>query len=152
HIAAVGYELYCQLLENAVRQMKQLPAKAPLETAIDLPWPAYLPHDYVPGQTQRIEVYRRLARVRDAARLDDFRQELRDRYGPLPEPAEWLLRAAEVRLLAARWRVVNIHRVEKDLVLTYTSGRLIKKLADRAGEQFRVVDEKSAYWRSEDTT
>jgi transcription-repair coupling factor (superfamily II helicase) len=147
HIAAVGYELYCQLLENAVRQMKQLPAKAPLETAIDLPWQAYLPHDYVPGQKQRIEVYRRLARVRDAARLDDFRQELRDRYGPLPEPAEWLLRAAEVRLLAARWRVVNIHRIEKDIVLTYTSGRLIKKLAERAGERFRVVDEESAYYR-----
>src|SRR5436305_12286024 len=88
HIAAVGYELYCQLLENAVRSMKKLPAKAPLETTIDLPWPAYLPHDYVPDQKGRIEVYRRLARVRDAAKLDDFRQELRDRYGLLPEPAE----------------------------------------------------------------
>jgi TRCF domain/Helicase conserved C-terminal domain len=147
HIAAVGYELYCQLLENSVRQMKKLPAKAPLETTIDLPWPAYLPHDYVPNQKGRIEVYRRLARVRDAAKLDDFRQELRDRYGPLPEPAEWLLRAAEVRLLAARWGVTNVHRLEKDLVLTYRSGRLIKKLADRAGSRLRVVDEKSTYWR-----
>src|SRR3981081_2405847 len=58
HIAAVGYELYCQLLENAVRSMKKLPSKAPLETTIDLPWPAYLPHDYVPDQKGRIEVYR----------------------------------------------------------------------------------------------
>ena len=95
HIAAVGYELYCQLLENSVRQMKKLPSKAPLETTIDLPWPAYLPHDYVPDQKGRIEVYRRLARIRDPAKLDDFRQELRDRYGPVPEPAEWLLRAAQ---------------------------------------------------------
>jgi transcription-repair coupling factor (superfamily II helicase) len=148
HIAAVGYELYCQLLENAVRQMKQLPAKGPLETTIDLPWPAYLPHDYVPGQKQRIEVYRRLARVRDAAKLDDFRRELRDRYGPVPGPAEWLLRAAEVRLLAARWQVVNIHRIDNDLVLTYKSARLIKKLAAaRTDERLRVVDEKSAYYR-----
>src|SRR5207302_955480 len=99
HIAAVGYELYCQLLENAVRQMKQLPAKRSVETTIDLPWPAYLPHDYVPGQKQRLEVYRRLARVRDAAKLDDFRAELRDRYGPPPEPAEWMLKLAELRLL-----------------------------------------------------
>ncbi|HEY1377515.1 MAG TPA: transcription-repair coupling factor [Gemmataceae bacterium] len=147
HIAAVGYELYCQLLENAVRSMKKLPAKAPLETTIDLPWPAYLPHDYVPDQKGRIEVYRRLARVRDAAKLDDFRQELRDRYGPLPEPAEWLLRAAEVRLLAARWGITNVHRLDKDIVLTYRSGRLVKKLAERAGPRLRVVDEKSAYWR-----
>jgi transcription-repair coupling factor (superfamily II helicase) len=147
HIAAVGYELYCQLLENAVRHMKKLPSKAPLETTIDLPWPAYLPHDYVPDQKGRIEVYRRLARVRDAAKLDDFRQELRDRYGALPEPAEWLLRAAEVRLLAARWGIANIHRLDKDLVLTYRSARLIKKLAERAGPRLRVVDEKAAYWR-----
>jgi transcription-repair coupling factor (superfamily II helicase) len=147
HIAAVGYELYCQLLENAVRGMKKLPSKAPLETTIDLPWPAYLPHDYVPDQKGRIEVYRRLARVRDVAKLNDFRQELRDRYGPLPEPAEWLLRAAEVRLLAARWQITNIHRLEKDLVLTYRSARLIKKLAERAGPAMRVADEKTAYWR-----
>jgi transcription-repair coupling factor (superfamily II helicase) len=148
HIAAVGYELYCQLLENAVRQQKNLPAKMPLETTIDLPWPAYLPHDYVPDQKGRIEVYRRLARVRDAAKLDDFRQELRDRYGSPPEPAEWLLRAAEVRLLAARWGIVSIHRLDKDLVLTYRSARLIRKLAERAGPQLRVVDGKAAYWRS----
>ena len=114
---------------------------------IDLPWPAYLPRDYVPGQKGRIEVYRRLARVRDAAKLDDFRQELRDRYGPLPEPAEWLLRPAELRLLAARWGITNIHRLDKDLVLTYRSGRLMKKLAERAGPRLRVVDEKAAYWR-----
>jgi transcription-repair coupling factor (superfamily II helicase) len=63
-------------------------------------------------------VYRRLARVRDAARLDDFRREPRDRCGPVPEPAEWLLRTAELRLLAAR-----------------------------GGERLRVVDEKSAYYR-----
>jgi transcription-repair coupling factor (superfamily II helicase) len=87
--------------------------------------------------------------VRDASKLGDFRRELRDRYGPVPEPAEWLLRAAEVRLLAARWQIVNVHRVGKDLVLTYKSARLIKKLAARADERLRVVDERSAYYRLE---
>src|SRR5207244_313560 len=105
HIAAVGYELYCQLLENAVRDLKKQPRRAPLEVTLDLPWAAYLPRDYVAGQKQRMEAYRRLARVRKLDRLDDFRQELRDRYGPIPEPAEWLLRLAELRLLAARWKV-----------------------------------------------
>ena len=76
---------------------------------VDLPWPAFLPRDYVPGQRLRIEVYRRLARIRRLERLEDFRQELRDRFGPLPEPAEWLLRLAELRLLAARWQVATVH-------------------------------------------
>src|SRR5262249_48089317 len=108
HIAAVGYELYCQLLENAVRRTKHQPLRTPLEVTIDVPWPAYLPHDYVAGQRPRIELYRRLARVRKLERLDDFRQELRDRYGPVPEPAQWMLRLAELRLVAARWGVTHI--------------------------------------------
>jgi transcription-repair coupling factor (superfamily II helicase) len=153
HIAAVGYELYCQLLENAVRAMKNQRLKTPLEVAVDLPWEAYLPRDYVPGQRLRIEVYRRLARVRRLERLEDFRSELRDRFGALPEPAEWLLRLAEVRLLAARWQVAQV-RLEKpsefsptDLVLHYRSARQIKRLAQASGGRLRVVDDNTAYFR-----
>src|SRR5437764_2364806 len=87
-IAAVGYEMYCELLENAVRRLKNQPLKTPLEINLDLPWRALLPRDYVQGQRLRIEVYRRLARVRSLQRLEDFRQELRDRFGPLPGSAE----------------------------------------------------------------
>jgi transcription-repair coupling factor (superfamily II helicase) len=155
HIAAVGYEMYCQLLENAVRQLKQQPLKTPLEVAIDLPWPAYLPRDYVPGQRLRIEAYRRLARVRKLERLEDFRQELRDRFGPVPEPAEWLLRLAELRLLAARWRLATVH-IDKppegvvgptDVVFGYRNKKRAEELAQRSGGRIRVVDESSAYFR-----
>ena len=55
HIAAIGYELYCHLLENAVRALKQQPPRAAVEVNVDLPWPAFLPRDYVPGQKLRIE-------------------------------------------------------------------------------------------------
>jgi transcription-repair coupling factor (superfamily II helicase) len=155
HIAAVGYELYCSLLENAVRSMRNQRLKTPLEVAIDLPWEAYLPRDYVPGQRLRIEVYRRLARVRRLERLEDFRTELRDRFGPLPEPGEWLLRLAEVRLLAARWQVAQV-KLEKpaagstgptDLVLNYRSSRQIKRVAQASDGRLRIVDENSAYFR-----
>ncbi|MBI1830927.1 MAG: transcription-repair coupling factor, partial [Planctomycetes bacterium] len=109
HIAAVGYELYCQLLENAVRSLKNLPVKTHLEVTIDLPWVAMLPRDYVPGQKLRIEVYRRMSRIRKLERLIDFRGELRDRYGPIPPPVEWLLRLAELRILASHWQIATIH-------------------------------------------
>ncbi len=155
HIAAVGYELYCQLLENAVRQMKHQPVRTPLETSVDLPLPALLPRDYVPGQRLRIEVYRRLARVRRLDRLADFRTELRDRYGPLPEQAEWLLRLAELRLLAAQWQIATVQLEgpkegsvgPTDLVLGYRGPRKIKRLAERSGGRLRIVDQASAYFR-----
>jgi transcription-repair coupling factor (superfamily II helicase) len=152
HIAAVGYELYCQLLENAVRHLKHQPLRTPLEVAIDLPWPAFLPRDYVPGQRQKIEVYRRLARIRRPERLDDFRQELRDRFGAIPEKAEWLLRLAELRLLATKWQVVDLH-LEKsptgptDVVLGYRSPRKMAKLAERSEGRIRIVDSATAYCR-----
>jgi transcription-repair coupling factor (superfamily II helicase) len=134
--------------------MKNQRLKTPLEVNLDLPWEAYLPRDYVPGQRLRIEVYRRLARVRKLDRLADFRQELRDRFGPLPEAAEWLLRLAELRLLAARWQIADVH-LEKtagesgptDVVLVYKSARLVQRLAQRSGGRLRVVDESSAYFR-----
>jgi len=155
HIAAVGYELYCQLLENAVRTLKQQPLRTPLDVSIDLPWTAYLPRDYVQGQRQRIEVYRRLARVRRLDRLADFRQEMRDRFGPLPESAEWLLRLAELRLLAAPWKIASIH-LEKsaevgssaiDVVFGYRNARRIQELAARSDGRLRIVDDASAYFR-----
>ena len=169
HIAAIGYELYCQLLENAVRSLKQMPVKTHLEVTIDLPWPAVLPRDYVPGQKQKIEVYRRLSRVRREDRLEDFRAELRDRFGPIPRSVEWLLRLAELRLLANRWQIATVHLEAKnlepgangdepgrmratgpiDLVLGYRDSRKMERVAKRAAGRLRVVDAATAYFRLE---
>jgi transcription-repair coupling factor (superfamily II helicase) len=153
HIAAVGYEMYCQLLENAVRTLKNQPLRTPLEIHVDLPWSAYLPRDYVQSQRARIEVYRRLSRIRKLERLTDFRQELRDRFGPVPEPVEWLLRFAELRLLASQWKIASIH-LEKasessptDAVFGYRNARLMQKLAARSRDRLRIVDGDSAYFR-----
>ncbi len=172
HIASVGYELYCQLLENAVRKMKDLPLKTPLEVTVDMPWPAYLPRDYVPGQKLKIEVYRRLARIRRPDRLEDFRKEMRDRFGAWPEPVEWLLRLAELRLLASRWQIGTVHLEGKgvrektskegakiitldplagpiDVVLGYRNRHKMEKLVKRTGVKLRIVDAVSAYYRLE---
>ena len=164
HISAIGYELYCQLLENAVRALKHQPPRAAIEVNVDLPWPAYLPRDYVPGQKLRIEVYRRLARLRDLKKLEDFRQELRDRYGTIrtsglaggdssetegdfPEPVEWLLRTTEVRLLCVNWQIAGIHRDKRDLIFTYRNAAKVQQLASSSRGRVKVVDEKSAYLR-----
>jgi transcription-repair coupling factor (superfamily II helicase) len=147
HIASVGYEMYCQLLENAVRALKHQPPKVAVEVNVDLPWPAFLPRDYVPGQKLRIEVYRRLARLRDPAKLNDFRAELRDRYGPPPEPVEWLLRATEVRLLCVKWQLASVHRDNRDLVFTYRSAERAKQLVTASKGRFKVVDDKNLYMR-----
>ncbi|HZZ78865.1 MAG TPA: transcription-repair coupling factor, partial [Gemmataceae bacterium] len=166
HIAAVGYELYCSLLENAVRSLKNMPLKTHMEVTIDLPWPALLPRDYVQGQKLKIEVYRRLSRIRKLDRLDDFRRELRDRYGPIPTPVQWLLRLTDLRILASHWQIATIHLEGKwqhpegatepqeltavgpiDVVLGYRHPRKVERLANQSDGRLKIVDAQSAYFR-----
>ncbi|MFM7686551.1 MAG: transcription-repair coupling factor [Actinomycetota bacterium] len=97
HIAAVGYDLYCQMVNEAVAEMKGEPVKEPSEVKLDVPTDAYLPADYVTKEELRLEAYRRLAAVTSAAEVADIRAEWEDRYGPVPHPAEALLMVGELR-------------------------------------------------------
>jgi transcription-repair coupling factor (superfamily II helicase) len=88
HIAAVGYDLYCQLVTEAVSEMKGESVVDDVEIKVDITMDAHLPDDYVPSQDLRLEAYRRLATVRTSVELADIETEWRDRFGPLPEPAQ----------------------------------------------------------------
>jgi len=98
HIAAVGYDLYCQMVTEAVGEMKGEPIKAaPAEVKLDVPTDAYLPTDYVEKEELRLEAYRRLASVTSQTEVDDIRTEWEDRYGPVPAPADALLDVGHLR-------------------------------------------------------
>ncbi len=145
HIEAVGYELYCSLLESAVRALTSQPGREPPECAVELRWRAYLPRDYVPGPKVKVELYRRLSRVRTDAELADFERELVDRFGPLPPTARNLLTEAEIRILATPWQIQRVHIDGHFLVLTYRSARKIEQLHRQNPGRIRVVDNRSAY-------
>jgi transcription-repair coupling factor (superfamily II helicase) len=97
HIAAVGYDLYCQMVTEAVGEMKGEPVKKPSEVKLDVPTDAFLPVDYVGKEELRLEAYRRLAGVTTAQEVDDIRAEWEDRYGPVPAPAAALLDVGHLR-------------------------------------------------------
>jgi transcription-repair coupling factor (superfamily II helicase) len=145
HIEAVGYELYCTLLETAVRSLTHQPERAVCDCSIELNWRAYLPKDYVTGPKLKVELYRRLGRLRTLDRLADFRQELVDRFGSLPTPAENLVRETELRILAGRWQLERIHVEDEYVVLTGRSQQQLEMLARLRLGQVRVVDERTAY-------
>jgi transcription-repair coupling factor (superfamily II helicase) len=145
HIAAVGYELYCALLEKTVRELKQLPPRESVDVSIDLPVAAYLPERYLPDMRTKIDLYRRLARIAGEAELEDFRTELADRFGALPPPVEQLLELARLRIWAHRRKVEAVHLEGKYAVLTYSSRHELSKLVGRSDGQLRVADARSAY-------
>ena len=112
HIAAVGFDLYCQMVTEAVGELTgELPPE-PVEIAIDVPVDAHLPRGYVSRDDVRMEAYRRLAAVSAVGDVDDIRAEWADRYGPPPPPAEALLEVARLRVECVRLgiRSVSVQR------------------------------------------
>ena len=97
HIAAVGYDLYVQMVNEAVAEMKGEEPRQPAEVKLDVPTDANLPLDYVSREELRLEAYRRLASVTTHQEVDDIRVEWEDRYGPVPEPAQNLLAVGHLR-------------------------------------------------------
>ncbi len=97
HMAAVGFELYCRMLEQAIRSLKGEYEAAEREIALELPVEAVIPADYVPDESQRIALYRRIAAAANDEHVEALREEARDRYGPVPSPVANLLRIAAMR-------------------------------------------------------
>ncbi len=101
-VAAVGYDLYVQLVAEAVAHAKGTPLRDVVTVSIDLPGEAHLPTSYVAAEDDRLEAYRRLAGVSTLEQLDDVRSEWVDRFGPLPSAAEGLLDLTELRVECLR--------------------------------------------------
>ncbi len=110
HVSAIGYDLYCQMVNEAVAELKGEPVREPAEVKLDLPLDASLPTAYVPREDLRLEAYRRLAAVTSEAEVADIRTEWLDRYGPVPQEAERLLEVARLRAECVRLglREVNV--------------------------------------------
>jgi transcription-repair coupling factor (superfamily II helicase) len=109
HIAGVGFDLYIRLVGEAVADFRGDGGEAPpSEIKIELPVDAHLPHEYVPGERLRLEAYKKLATVQDAAGLAEIEAELQDRYGTPPEPVRNLFEVARLRTVARKADVANI--------------------------------------------
>ena len=100
HIADVGFDLYVRLVGEAVSEFKGESELELREVRIELPVEAHLPHDYIPSERLRLEMYKRLAEVREDGDVDLIREEMVDRYGEPPEPVAALLLVARFRARA----------------------------------------------------
>lgn len=146
HIATVGYELYCQLLEGAVREILKQPPKIEINVEFNLPIEAYLPAEYVPEMRHKIDIYRRLSRIQDVQAIDDIRNEMIDRFGKLPVAAERLLAVAELRMDATLWSIRYIGIEEEHLVLHFTDRRRVEQLSLKHNGKLQIIDNSHAYW------
>jgi transcription-repair coupling factor (superfamily II helicase) len=120
HIQIVGYQMYCELLAEAVRKLKDEPVE-PIPTAvIDLGFAAYIPKNYIPVSRQRMDAYRKIAVAKGGADLEQIKGELTDVYGPMPDDVKLLLDVAELRIKASRYNIKSIVASGEDLIFTFS--------------------------------
>jgi transcription-repair coupling factor (superfamily II helicase) len=147
HIATVGYEMYCQLLEEAVRSLKKEAKPTQPDAHVDINISAFLPKTFIPGDRQRMDVYRRLTRCSSLEMLHELEQDVKDAFGELPRQAIVLFALTELRLLAGLYGIESIIRKEPDVVLTVRDATKAQHALYGAPGTLRVIDEKTVYLR-----
>jgi len=148
HMEAIGFDLYCRLLEETVAELQGGGGVAPLDVKVELRVSAYLPDDYVGDPQQKMDLYRRVARTRKAAGCLRLRDEFRDRYGLLPPPVENLLNIQSLRIRAGALGIDEIKGNRQGLDFFFAGGQepsplIIQGLLDSGPEglQFKAVEQ-----------
>jgi len=100
HMEAIGYDLYCKMLNEAVKEAKGIVTEASFDTFIDVEIDAYIPMTYIPNEYQKLDIYKRIASLETEEEIDEMLEELIDRFGDLPKPVENLLYIARIKSMA----------------------------------------------------
>ncbi|HEY7026774.1 MAG TPA: transcription-repair coupling factor [Gemmatimonadales bacterium] len=123
HAHAVGFDLYLRWMEETVRSLRgQGKLEQPVPPEVVLDRPAHLPDGYVPDDDVKLDLYRRLARAGASGEIEQLREEMRERFGPLPEPADTLLNMARLRVLGAELEVQHILARGDEARLSFREG------------------------------
>jgi transcription-repair coupling factor (superfamily II helicase) len=147
HIATVGYEMYCQLLEEATRQLKNQPKPTQPEAHVEIGLGAFIPKPYIPADRQRMDVYRRLSRCRSLDDLAMLEKDLLDAFGEPPRPAVLLFALTELKLLAGLFGIDSVIKKDPDIVLAVRDASRVQLGLTGAPGTLRVIDEKTVYLR-----
>lgn len=149
HIQMVGYQMYCEMLANAVREMKDEKVEAVPMVNIDLGFPAYIPKNYIPNDRHRMDVYRKVAVARSLGDIDQVRGELNDVYGSPPEEVTWLLEIGEIRINAGKRNIRSIVASGDDLIFSFRSdqSKAVTSLFEYIKGQARLIDPRTVYLR-----
>lgn len=154
HIHHVGYELYCRLLEQAVREFRGEDQEESFPVELDLGSIAFLPPDYIDPDPLRIEIYRRLAAARNRQSLEELRRYVRDRFGPLPLAVERLFEDEAIRIRCRNLGIDFLGRIPEALVVGFHEGKdptplheIGRKVMWLEGRRWRVALEEGESYR-----
>ncbi len=150
HVAAVGYDLYLEILKRTIDEMRGREPEEMIEPEVNLKIPAYIPEAYVPDTEQRLHLYRKLAMSRSLEEIEAFGEELEDRFGPPPEEAKNLLVLAQLKVHLRALGVRKLDRRGREAIFFFDPSREIpaqaaRKVAQKNGFQVRVTKDQKLF-------
>ena len=119
HMEAVGYDMYCKMLNEAVQSLKGIRVEEDFATLIDLDVDAFIPPTYIVNEVQKLDIYKRIAGIENVKEKDDMRDELLDRFGDIPKSVDNLLRIALIRVAAHRLFMTEIKGKNERIIFTF---------------------------------
>ena len=143
HMEQVGYDTYCKLLDEVVKEMQGTKVKEEKEIQIDINLSSYIPDYYIEDSAQKIEIYQDIALCRNDKDIEDIIDEIIDRYGSMPKEVENLIEIARIKILARNASVIKVIQKGKSIILNLDKDdikineEIIKKLLERYGTRLR---------------
>ncbi len=147
HIAAVGYELYCRLLELAVRKSKHETVEEPLDVSIDLNLESFIPKSYVPEDALKMDIYRRLNRSTTFDEVHNISEEMTDRFGEIPHPVKNLLSESELRIIAQKSKIRSLVWVDSIVIIQVADLKRAEAGLGNLKKHIRVINEDTLHLR-----
>ncbi|MGC8486614.1 MAG: transcription-repair coupling factor [Clostridia bacterium] len=136
-VASVGFELYTQLLAEAVAELRGQQPEAPVETALEFHVTAYVPDDYVDDERQKIALYKRLVSSATLEEVESLQEEMEERYGPVPDPVRDLIRITRIRVLAKSLGLAQVtHRRDRLVLRLSNRGEVKGEAVQRLGQKY----------------
>lgn len=122
HMAAIGYDLYCRMLEDTVKLIKGEIQKEPIETTVDIKVDAFISESYIDDEIQKIEIYKKIAAIEGLDDYNDIKEELEDRYSRIPDPVYNLMDIAYIKSQAKSVFIEEIKETSKEIICKFTEG------------------------------
>ena len=141
HIAAVGYEMYCRLLELAVRKAKHERVEEPLDVSIDLNLESFIPKSYIPEDSLKMDIYRRLNRSATFEEVQNIAEEITDRFGDVPHPVKNLLSESKLRIIAQKSKIRSLILVDNIVIIQVIDLKRAETGLSNLKKYIRVINE-----------
>ena len=127
HMAAVGYDLYCRMLEETVKKIRGDIEMEPIETSVEIKIDAYIPSTYIEDESQKIEIYKKIAAIDCNEDMLDIQEEIEDRFSDIPSSVVSLMNIAYLRCISSKVGIIEIKEVKEEIILQFDSSERINQ-------------------------